>query len=182
MPILNNPYFPQRCSHQAYTSWAINALQLFHKLFHSLPWKHKTFEELQTEYHLPNNHLYYFHQITSHWKQLHLPSQWLFSNSFLDTAISSKQYSISTICPKLQLLFLKKVDSSSLSHWWKDFPEITTTNDFFLGYARISRTTTRQTLSFFKCWKYFMLFTFTSEEIKEFTRPFQYSNGHLKAS
>lgn len=140
-PITNNPSFPPAQLHRSFMLWESRGLTKVKQLIHTSSWKPKSFNELQLEYQLPDSHYIHFHQIMSYWKQCKLPPHQIFASSFLDQVASSRRYAISHLYPKLQMLFLKSIDSSLVAQWLKDFPEIQSVEELLTGYAAIARTT-----------------------------------------
>lgn len=144
-PMVGNPNFPQGIHHRSYTTWLQKGLRYFHQLFHSSPWRTKTFQELQMEFTLPNNHLFYYWQATSCWKQLYLPPAQIFSASFLDVVVSSEKYSFSVLYPNLQLLYATILSTPQGSPWQKYFSDLKDVDELLSRYNRLSKITVSET-------------------------------------
>lgn len=70
--------FPQAADSVGFQQWADKGISLFSQLFHSATHTLKTFPELGEEFGIPQSHVFYFLQVTQHWKLLclTLPTYW----------------------------------------------------------------------------------------------------------
>lgn len=78
LPILGNPQFPQGGLHHTYKTWAERGLDSIFKFFQEQQGTMKTFLQLQEEYDIPENQIFFYNQVVSYWKGLRIKSKWCF--------------------------------------------------------------------------------------------------------
>lgn len=90
-PLMGEPYATTGGLHQAFQYWANKGLDRLHKLFQEQTWKKKTFTQLKEEFGLPQNHIFYYTQLTSFWAGLKLEPKYWFKACFIDNMIRQEK-------------------------------------------------------------------------------------------